>query len=417
MNELNIPPKKRGPKRKLFEGEKCSICGEDGTGFNYGALTCNPCKSFFRRTILENKLSEVCENTEVCSVALRRYCSGCRLHQCLAMGMKADYVRELNIKRIRRRIEKIPQPSRLMKFSETLDPFQENFLSVIEGFWIAYRNLPNTTNEVHHLHGMHPQSVRAQILGGPSSSGPSFPPQMRFVQKTTKDAVCLIESKIKKFKLPNTNCKNPLEGITLVKDVINFQILVMNVYLTSIPTIRWQKLTDSTKRSLLASTAMEIPVMRYANRYKSNLPMLFEQDQLTGQGIGISDKMKREIFSLMVEFNQLDLDTYETALVAALCATSPDRGIQENFDYRILAATQETIMEILRIKFEIDNRPMKLLAACIGFISKLRIYSHHTRPEWLKFVHHKPIIVFKGAREQCGEVRRNGLDFIAQAQF
>ena len=49
----------RGPKRKLFEGEKCQICSENGTGFNYGALTCNPCKSFFRRTILENKLSTV----------------------------------------------------------------------------------------------------------------------------------------------------------------------------------------------------------------------------------------------------------------------------------------------------------------------------------------------------------------------
>ena len=49
----------RGPKRKLFDGEKCSICGDNGTGFNYGALTCNPCKSFFRRSILENNLNEV----------------------------------------------------------------------------------------------------------------------------------------------------------------------------------------------------------------------------------------------------------------------------------------------------------------------------------------------------------------------
>ena len=38
--------------------------------------------------------------------------------------MKANYVRELNIKRIRRRIEKIPKHQRLLKFSETLDPFQ-----------------------------------------------------------------------------------------------------------------------------------------------------------------------------------------------------------------------------------------------------------------------------------------------------
>ena len=65
-----------------------------------------------------------CESNEDCADNLRRYCSGCRLRQCLEVGMKANYVRELNIKRIRRRIEKIPKHERLLKFSETLDPFQ-----------------------------------------------------------------------------------------------------------------------------------------------------------------------------------------------------------------------------------------------------------------------------------------------------
>ena len=60
----------------------------------------------------------------MCAENLRRFCSGCRLRQCLEVGMKANYVRELNIKRIRRRIEKIPKHQRLLKFSETLDPFQ-----------------------------------------------------------------------------------------------------------------------------------------------------------------------------------------------------------------------------------------------------------------------------------------------------
>jgi hypothetical protein len=36
------------------------------------------------------------------------------------MGMKGDYIRQLRIKSIRRRIEKIPKGSQLMKFSETL---------------------------------------------------------------------------------------------------------------------------------------------------------------------------------------------------------------------------------------------------------------------------------------------------------
>lgn len=51
--------KKRGPDKKVQEGELCAVCYEQATGFNYGALTCNPCKSFFRRTILENNLTQV----------------------------------------------------------------------------------------------------------------------------------------------------------------------------------------------------------------------------------------------------------------------------------------------------------------------------------------------------------------------
>ena len=54
--------------------------------------------------------------------------------------MKQDYIRQLRIKSIQRRIEKIPKDKQLLKFSETLDPFQENFLSILEGFWIIYRD-------------------------------------------------------------------------------------------------------------------------------------------------------------------------------------------------------------------------------------------------------------------------------------
>ena len=40
------------------------------------------------------------------------------------MGMKPDYIRQLRIKSIQRRIDKIPKDKQLLKFSETLDPFQ-----------------------------------------------------------------------------------------------------------------------------------------------------------------------------------------------------------------------------------------------------------------------------------------------------
>ena len=60
--------------------------------------------------------------------------------------MKGDYIRQLRIKSIRRRIEKIPKGYELLNFSETLDPFQENFLAILEGFWMIYRDSPDRSN-------------------------------------------------------------------------------------------------------------------------------------------------------------------------------------------------------------------------------------------------------------------------------
>jgi hypothetical protein len=136
--------------------------------------------------------------------------------------MKANYVRELNIKRIRRRISKIDPQQRMAKFSETLDPFQENFLSLIEGFWTVYRNCPNLSSE----------SVQElQTRSG-------------FVHQTTSDSLVIIGTKMKKLKVPFCQIwEFPenlyLRGLAAVKDMMNFQVLMMNIYLTSIPTIRY----------------------------------------------------------------------------------------------------------------------------------------------------------------------------------
>ena len=54
--------------------------------------------------------------------------------------MNADYIRQLQLKTIRRKIEKVPKGFQLIKFSKTLNPFQDNFLSLLEGFWTIYRD-------------------------------------------------------------------------------------------------------------------------------------------------------------------------------------------------------------------------------------------------------------------------------------
>jgi len=403
MDDLNaMTLKRRGPKRKLFDGEKCQICNENGTGFNYGALTCNPCKSFFRRTILENKLSTQCESNDVCADNLRRFCSGCRLRQCLEVGMKANYVRELNIKRIRRRIEKIPKHHRLLKFSETLDPFQENILSVIEGFWVAYRDCAHISSEINLIQ-----------LGTPYSMANNMfmqnPVKTQFVQKTTDDALNLMEGKLTKFHLPDYEGSNGLEKLNFVKDFIDFQVLSMNLFLTTLQCVRWHQLTEPTKREILLSTAMEIPIMRFATRYRHQISAEF-LDILAN--LGISMRGREGIVRLMIDFNRLQLDTYEQGLMSAICATSADRGVKDKFDYAVLSATQETVIEVLRIKFDIDDRPMRLMASCIGFLTELRSFSYDHRDEIFKFVHHVPKILSNTSVVK--KESRKGLEYIGR---
>ena len=46
--ESNIEtPNKRG--RKKLQKTRCKICGDRGTGINFGVMTCESCRSFFRR--------------------------------------------------------------------------------------------------------------------------------------------------------------------------------------------------------------------------------------------------------------------------------------------------------------------------------------------------------------------------------
>ena len=35
----------------------CAVCGDKALGYNFGAMTCESCKAFFRRNALSNKVS------------------------------------------------------------------------------------------------------------------------------------------------------------------------------------------------------------------------------------------------------------------------------------------------------------------------------------------------------------------------
>jgi len=71
--------------------ELCVVCGDRASGRHYGAISCEGCKGFFKRSI-RKQLGYQCRGNKECEVTkhARNRCQYCRLQKCLAMGMRSD---------------------------------------------------------------------------------------------------------------------------------------------------------------------------------------------------------------------------------------------------------------------------------------------------------------------------------------
>ncbi|TRY70786.1 hypothetical protein TCAL_02845 [Tigriopus californicus] len=76
-----------------FGVEVCVVCGDRASGRHYGAISCEGCKGFFKRSI-RKQLGYQCRGNKDCEVTKhhRNRCQYCRLQKCLAMGMRSDSV-------------------------------------------------------------------------------------------------------------------------------------------------------------------------------------------------------------------------------------------------------------------------------------------------------------------------------------
>ncbi|XP_075219819.1 orphan steroid hormone receptor 2-like [Lycorma delicatula] len=73
--------------------EICVVCGDRASGRHYGAISCEGCKGFFKRSI-RKQLGYQCRGSKNCEVTKhhRNRCQYCRLQKCLSMGMRSDSV-------------------------------------------------------------------------------------------------------------------------------------------------------------------------------------------------------------------------------------------------------------------------------------------------------------------------------------
>ncbi|PAV76633.1 hypothetical protein WR25_24794 [Diploscapter pachys] len=82
-----VPIKKIRNVRKS-DKHFCAVCGDRPTGYHYNVLSCNGCKTFFRRTVLANRVFK-CTKGGNCQFdkAFRCSCRACRFEKCVRVGM------------------------------------------------------------------------------------------------------------------------------------------------------------------------------------------------------------------------------------------------------------------------------------------------------------------------------------------
>ncbi|KAL3080054.1 hypothetical protein niasHT_034612 [Heterodera trifolii] len=111
--------------------ELCSVCGDLASGIHFSVLSCNGCKTFFRRVVIENRTYS-CKRNGNCRIDknCRCSCRACRFKKCISVGMDAT---ELNIERRRKRrvVESVEKPS--MSIDQIDDPlvFTRQFLKLL----------------------------------------------------------------------------------------------------------------------------------------------------------------------------------------------------------------------------------------------------------------------------------------------
>ena len=91
----NSPPPPRssgGPTSPVASQQQlCRVCNDTATGNHFGVLSCEACKSFFRRSI-RAAARYICRGSKSCDIDknTRNRCQHCRLQKCVDVGMNKN---------------------------------------------------------------------------------------------------------------------------------------------------------------------------------------------------------------------------------------------------------------------------------------------------------------------------------------
>jgi len=86
---MSASEKSAGAHAISFKEIACSVCGDASSGLHFGAITCEGCKGFFRRSAVEGQRFECKLGANCCEInsKTRNGCRACRYQRCLDRGM------------------------------------------------------------------------------------------------------------------------------------------------------------------------------------------------------------------------------------------------------------------------------------------------------------------------------------------
>ena len=73
----------------------------------------------------------------------------------------------------------------------------------------------------------------------------------KMVHKTTQDSIVRLESRFRRFVLPDPSNVSGLAGLDFVKDLINHHVLLANLLLSMLPNTRLDKIIIFYRRKLI----------------------------------------------------------------------------------------------------------------------------------------------------------------------
>ncbi|KAI3411981.1 hypothetical protein GPALN_002035 [Globodera pallida] len=118
-----------GVKNNVKPYDLCLVCGDLASGVHFSVWSCNGCKTFFRRVVIENRTYS-CKRNGNCRIDkdCRCACRACRFKKCITVGMDST---ELNIerRRKRRKVETVNRAS--VSIEQIDDPLERQFLKLL----------------------------------------------------------------------------------------------------------------------------------------------------------------------------------------------------------------------------------------------------------------------------------------------